>query len=159
MRIGDLFIGLLLLAGGAVLALAARAYPNLPNQAYGAATFPFFIGLGLAGLGVLMVAGGLRANGLRIGAPVVFEDWGRSRGSWLRLGAVIGLVLAYVWLSPVAGFLPAAGVLLLGLMLVFRTPLWLAVLVSVPAVFAFAQVFGGLLRVPLPRSAWTVGLW
>lgn len=159
MRISDLVLGILLLLAGVTLALAARSYPNLPTQAYGAATFPFAIGLGLALLGAILIGGALLRGEVRGQPLVALEGWGRERAAWMRLGLVLGLVAAYVVLSPTLGFLLGAGGLLLGLLLVFRVRLWLALVVTLPAVLAFAQVFGGLLRVPLPRSALLGGLW
>ncbi len=160
MRISDPVLGLLLLVGGVILAVAAQGYPNLANQVYGASTFPFLVGLGFVVLGAILLARALlRGPAGVLRAPVVLEGWGRSRASWLRLGLVLALVVAYVVLSPALGFLLAGGGLLLGLLLVFRVRWWVALAVSVPAVFAFAQVFGGLLRVPLPRAAWLAGVW
>ena len=158
MRLSAHALGLLMLLGGAWLALAARAYPDLPNQAYGAATFPFVVGLAMAGLGVAMLWGAFREPG-RSGPILTLAGWGRDAGSWMRLTLTVALVAAYVALAPSLGFLLAGGGLLLGLLLVFRVAPLLAIAVTPPAILAVAWAFGTLLRVPLPRSALLAGWW
>ncbi len=148
MRLSDLTLGLLLLVAGAALSLAARAYPDLPNQSYGASTFPFAVGLALFLLGAIFCAGVI-ARRERV-PPIVFVAWGRNRASWVRLVLVLGLVTFYVMLSPLLGFRIGAGLMLLGLLLTFGTPVWTALIVTVIAVVGIEQVFGGILRVPLP---------
>ena len=159
MRLSDTLLGLLLLAGGIVLAYVAAGYPNLPNQGYGAATFPFVIGLGLAGLGAVMLALALRDGARRSEPLVALVEWGRSPASWARLVASVGLVLAYVWLAPTLGFLLAGTGLLLGLLVTFRAPPVTSLLVAPLATLVIAWAFGTLLRVPLPRSQVLAGWW
>lgn len=148
MRLSDLTLGLLLLIAGAALSLTARAYPDLPNQSYGASTFPFAVGLALLVLGAIFCAGVIARR--ERARPVVLVDWGRNRASWVRLGLVLGLVTFFVIFSPLLGFRIAAGLMLLGLLLTFGTPIRTALIVTVIAVIGIEQVFGGVLRVPLP---------
>lgn len=165
MRLSDLAIAALLLIGGAALAIGAWGYPNLPMQAYGAATFPLAIGFGMIGIGAALALADLRARARAgaAGAPrppfAALEGWGRHPGSWARLALTLGLVVAYLALAPLFGFLLAGGALLLGLMLTFRTPLLHAALVTPLAIAAVSWAFGSLLRVPLPRSSLFAGFW
>ena len=161
MRVGDLVLGVLLLIGGGALAFASTAYPNLPTQSYGGATFPFAIAVGFMGLGVAMLISHLAAsNRDGAGQPLLaLTDWGRVPASWVRLVAILVAVPLYLLLSPSLGFLLAGGGLLFALLLIFRTHPLLAALVAPVAVMAMGWLFGTLLRVPLPRSALLQGFW
>ncbi len=155
MRFSDLTLGLLLVIAGAALSLGSTAYPDLPNQSYGASTFPFAVGLALLLLGAIFLGGViLRREQAR---AVVFVEWGRSPASWLRLALVLALVTFYVLLSPYLGFRIGAGLMLFGLLVTFRTPILTALIVTVVAVIGIEQVFGGILRVPLPTGSLVLG--
>lgn len=155
MRLGDTILGGLFAIVGVVLTLAGWSLPNLPNQSYGAATFPVVIGIGLAALGVVMAIKGIVAGG---GLSIALEDWGRVPLSWLRLFATIGLVVLYVLYSHDLGFVLAGTALLLALLVIFRAPLLLSVVIAPLATLAVAWSFGNMLRVPLPRGILS-GLW
>lgn len=155
MRLGDTILGALFACVGIVLTLAGWSLPNLPNQSYGAATFPVMIGIGLAALGLVMSVKGLVAGG---GLTIALEDWGRSPASWLRLFATVGLVVLYVLYSDELGFVLAGTVFVLALLLIFRAPILLAIVIAPLATLAVAWAFGNILRVPLPRGILS-GLW
>lgn len=155
MRLGDTVIGALVALIGAVLAIAAWSLPNLPNQAYGAATFPVAIGVGLVALGAVMAGRGLVGGG---GLQVALVGWGRAPGAWLRLAATIALVLVTVVLTDKLGFLVTGTVVLFALLVTFRAPLVVAVPLAPVATYVVAWAFGNLLRVPLPRGVLS-GLW
>lgn len=155
MRLGDTIIGVLCAMIGVALTVAGWSLPNLPNQSYGAATFPVIIGTGLAGLGLVMAAKGLLAGG---GLGVTLDDWGRSPASWLRLFATVGVVVLYVLYSHDVGFIIAGTALLLAVLLLFRAPLLVSIAVAPVATLVVAWGFGNFLRVPLPRGVLS-GLW
>lgn len=155
MRLGDAVLGAIFALIGLALTLAGWPLPDLPNQSYGAATFPVSIGIGLAALGAVMVAKGLLAGG---GLEVALEGWGRTPLSWVRLLAVIVLVVLYVLYAHDVGFLLAGTALLLALLLLFRAPPLLCVVIAPVATLAVAWGFGNMLRVPLPRGIFSA-LW
>ena len=157
MRLTDTAIGLLLLACGIALALAAWSYPDMPGQDYGAATFPLAIGALVAALGLVSAWSGLRNGEDGASRVLRLHGWGLVPASWLRLAAVVLLVVGYVLLAPLFGFLLTGGALLFGLLTAFRAPLLLSVVVTPPAILAVWWVFDGLLRVPLPNAAILTG--
>ena len=158
MRLTDTAIGLLLLVCGIALTLAAWAYPDMPGQDYGAATFPLAIGAGMAALGLVSAWTGIRGGHARgIGRIVRLHDWGLVPASWLRLAGVILLVVGYILLVPLFGFLLTGGALLFGLLMAFRAPILLSIVTTPLAVLAVWWVFDGLLRVPLPNAAILTG--
>lgn len=161
MRLSDLAIAALLLVGGAALCIVAYDYPNLPRQAYGAATFPLAIGAGMIVLAGLLAVSALRARTAGGARPplVALEGWGRHAGSWARLVLTLALVTTYLALSPLFGFLATGSALLFGLMVTFRTPVLHALIVTPIAIAVISWAFGTLLRVPLPRSSLFPGLW
>lgn len=150
MRISDAALGVLLLLGGMALIAVAWSFPDLPGQDYGASTFPLAIGVGLVALGASAAWSAYRGASAEV---LRFEGWGRDAGSWLRLGLAVALVLGYILLSPLFGFLLTGGALLLGLLLTFRAPLLASVIVTPVAILVVWWVFNGLLRVPLPTAS------
>ena len=153
MRLTDTAIGLLLLVCGIAVTLAAWAYPDMPGQDYGAATFPLAIGAGMAALGLVSAWTGIRNRQGGASRVVSLHDWGLVPASWLRLAGVILLVAGYILLVPLFGFLLTGGALLFGLLMTFRAPLLLSIAVTPLAILAVWWVFDGLLRVPLPNAA------
>lgn len=155
MRAGDGVIGALAVCLGLALTLGGWSLPNLPNQSYGAATFPTAIGIALMALGAVMgLSGAARAGAF----TVTLEGWGRLPSAWARLAAVLVLVILYVIFCDRLGFLIAGTGLVFGLMLAFRTPVLPALVIAPVAAYAVAWSFGNLLRVPLPRGILS-GLW
>ncbi|WP_226581680.1 tripartite tricarboxylate transporter TctB family protein [Acuticoccus sediminis] len=149
MRVGDAVIGVLIVILGLAVSWSAWSLPNLPNQSYGAATFPVAIGICLMGLGAVMaITGVTRGNGFTLAA----EGWGRSPGSWLRLALVVVLIVIFVMVADKLGFLIAGTGLMFALLVTFRTNVFVALLVSPVATYVVAWAFGNLLRVPLPRG-------
>lgn len=155
MRAGDGVIGALAVCLGLALTLGGWSLPNLPNQSYGAATFPTAIGIALMALGAVMGLTGAARGG---GFTVALEGWGRTPAAWARLGIVVVLVVLYVIFCDALGFLIAGTALVFGLLLTFRTAVLPALLIAPVAAYAVAWSFGNLLRVPLPRGLLS-GLW
>lgn len=157
MRVTDLTLGLLTLLGGIAIYISALGFKAIPGQAYGAGTMPRAIALVTVLTGVFIIVkaalAGERLPGLRLAA------WTRDGAALARMGAVLALILAYILLSPVLGFLPTAfGVMVLAMM-ILRVRLIVALPVALLAALAIQQSFGKLLLVPLPRSALLSFLW
>lgn len=149
MRVGDAAIGVLVVLLGLAVAITAWPMPNLPNQSYGAATFPVAIGTCLIGLGAVMVITGVARGG---GFTVALEGWGRAPSSWLRLVALVILIVAFVLTAHAVGFMVAGTLLMFGMLLTFRCGVLPALLIAPVATYAVAWAFGNILRVPLPRG-------
>ncbi|NDV89404.1 tripartite tricarboxylate transporter TctB family protein [Aurantimonas aggregata] len=157
MRMNDLTLGLVVLAGAVAIFLSSLQFSPIPGQAYGAETMPKTIALLASGLGIFMVGKSLATGERRLG--VALADWTRSPASLFGLFAALGLVLAYILFSGAIGFLPMGFIVTAGLMLVLGVRPLTAIPVSLLAVVVVQQAFGRLLLVPLPRSAMLGFLW
>ena len=157
MRMNDLTLGLVVLAGAAAIVLSALQFSPIPGQSYGAETMPKAIALLAFGLGTFMVGKSFATGERRPG--VALAGWTRSSASLFGLFAALGLVLAYILFSGTIGFVPMAFVVTAGLMLVLGVRPLTAIPVSLIAVVIIQQAFGRLLLVPLPRSAMLGFLW
>ncbi|MDI4664068.1 tripartite tricarboxylate transporter TctB family protein [Xanthobacter autotrophicus] len=148
MRFSDLFLGLVVLGGAALLFWAASGLPSVPGQSYGADTFPVLTAAGLAACGFILTVGAVRAGPF----PLVEATWVREPGAPFRAGATIALVLAYLVLAPLLGFVLAATITLFGLFMLVRVrPVTGAAVAAVTALIIHLS-FSLLLRVPLPRG-------
>ncbi|SMC46561.1 tripartite tricarboxylate transporter TctB family protein [Primorskyibacter flagellatus] len=157
MRVTDLTLGLLTLLGGIAIYISAIEFQAIPGQAYGAGTMPRAVALvtGLTGLFMIVkaVMEGERLPGLNL------ADWTQSPAAIARLVSVLVLIVAYIALSPVLGFLPTAVAVMTIGMLILRVRWWIAVIIALVAAIAIQQSFGRLLLVPLPRSDFLSFLW
>lgn len=162
----DLVLGAVCLTVAAALIWMSRDLTAIPGQHYGADTLPKVIAGLSAGIGLWMIAGGLRRGtgpDPRNDPPgeqaAALRDphWAGKPLSWLRLAAAVGLVLAYMILSPPLGFLPAALVMVLGMLLLMGVRPLTALIVAVPAAIVMRYAFADLLLVPLPRSPFLGG--
>lgn len=157
MRVTDLTLGLLTLLGGIAIYVSAMGFQAIPGQDYGAGTMPRAIALVAVLLGLFIIAkavmAGERAPGLR---PA---DWTRSGASLTRMVAVLALIVIYIVVSPVVGFLPTAFGVMVVAMLILGVRWPVAALVSALAAIVIQQSFGKLLLVPLPRSDFLTFLW
>lgn len=167
--IRDLVLGTICLTVAGALVWMSRDLTAIPGQHYGADTLPNVIAALSAATGLWMIVSGLRGGtGASPGddelaaaqteaAALRDPHWARKPSSWLRLAAAVVLVLAYMVLSPPFGFLPAALVMVLGMLLLMGVRPLTALLVAVPAVIATRYAFADLLLVPLPRSPFLGG--
>lgn len=117
--------------------LSTPVFAEADHAAVGAWFFPGLLGV----LALLVVVFGFKS----IGAA---ESDGVARKGPI-IGVVAG-VLAFVWLSPVVGYLIATGVLLFGLMFAFQARRRTAAVVTLIAPPLLYQIFSGFLGVPLP---------
>ncbi|MCX8100950.1 MAG: tripartite tricarboxylate transporter TctB family protein, partial [Geminicoccaceae bacterium] len=110
MRLGDLPLGLLVLALGVAVWLGAQQFPTMAYFRYGPGFFPGLIGILLAACGLVLVLQGLVAGG----RARWFEAaaWTRTPRHLVDLALVAGAVVAYALLADRLGFLPTAFLLL-----------------------------------------------
>ena len=127
---------------GAVL--TSDAFAQMSDDVIGASAFPALLGV----LGIL-VFGSLiwtKQIGLSESAEI------HSRLGWLRIGAVILAIAAYLLLAEIIGFVITATVLVLALMRCFQVRWGMALPVTLILVPIVYHIFAVLLRVPLPRG-------
>ncbi len=155
MRVNDAVTGAILVVLGSAVTLQSRGFPDVPGQQYGAAVFPTVIALALVGCGAVLIAQGLRRRPAPAEAPPPGEersDWTRSGRAWFNLLACLALVVGYVLLAPVIGFLAAMTILTALVCLLLGVRWWIALAVGLAAAIVIHQGFTVLLRVPLPRG-------
>jgi putative tricarboxylic transport membrane protein len=134
-----------LLLGLSVIAYA-RTFPPMPGQDIGPGRFPILIGIGLALLGI-----GLIASGRRSGGPAVqLDDWMRRPRMALNFGLVVAGLVFYAAAVDRLGFLITASIFLAGLMLAFGVKRTVIVPLAIGVTLAIHLCFYTLLRVPLP---------
>jgi putative tricarboxylic transport membrane protein len=152
MKFNDAVIGAGLIVFAAAMALYTRTFPAMPGQSYGPALFPVLIGIGLAVCGALLVARGLRK---RAESPwFAWAPWARRRSATGGILLTIALLVGYILAAERAGFVVAAGIMLLALFLQGGVRWWAALATAAVTVAAIHQGFTRGLRVPLPRVAW-----
>lgn len=143
MQFNDRLIGLFSILGGVAVILGTLAFRAIPGQEYGSAFFPRIVGgaLILTGLALAIKGGGVRFARL--------SDMARGL-SGLRVAAVLGAVILWVYLAPVLGFIPATTLLICGLALIAGGRILPAAITAAVMAVVLFVVFSVLLRVPLP---------
>ena len=157
MKINDAFWGVLLMALGAAVLRAVRAYPNIPGQPVGPALFPGLIAVGLCVGGALLVWQGWRARSE--GPWIEWEDWVRSPRHARALAVLLGSVVFYIGVSDALGFLITALAVLLALFRSLQVPWRRALFWAVVSTLVVHFAFYKLLRVPLPWGVLTPWAW
>ncbi|GAW34782.1 tripartite tricarboxylate transporter TctB family protein [Roseovarius sp. A-2] len=157
MRVTDLTLGILTLLGGITIFLSAMNFQAIPGQAYGAGTMPRAVAAVTVLVGLFIIVQAILSEDRNLGFRLA--DWTRSGAALARAACVLALILGYILVSPILGFVSTAFVLMLAAMLTLGTRLPVAVIVSALATVTIQQSFGKLLLVPLPRSAFFSFLW
>ena len=148
MRLDDRLSGLLVVALGIIVAIAAHDIPAVPGATFGPSLMPTLIGIGLAATGGTIAAGGFRAR--QAGPIFDLSDWqGQHRGI---LGAIwtIGGIVAGIFFVDTIGFPLFALALAVPLMLIMGARPVTSLVVSLIVVAAAFGIFYYLLLVPLP---------
>ncbi|WP_172331927.1 tripartite tricarboxylate transporter TctB family protein [Mangrovicoccus sp. HB161399] len=157
MKANAMLLGLVMLVLSGAVFLASWTFSPLPGQAYGSDTMPRAVGaFGLCVAVALLLQAA--AAGERL-PRLALSGWTRERRALTGLAAAAGAVIGYCLLSDLAGFVPTAFLILLGLMLLQRTPVLAALPLAAAATLAVQQIFGRLLLVPLPQSGLLSFLW
>lgn len=146
MRSNDKITGLVTVTFGVLVITNSRGLNNLPQQDYGAGTFPIVIG------GLLIAFGGLLAlRGLSSRAPLmVWVNEVPIKRFYLTLLAIVSAIVSYILLVPVLGFPIVSTALLCLLLYGFYRQNWtLAACTAIASTAVIWVVFGRLLQVPL----------
>lgn len=153
MKITDAISGLLLMGLGLFMLWQAAQFPSFGSQPYGAALLPSILAVGFLAAGGLLIARDLMARRHVPAGPWVTLIPDLRQGTGMAAGlAVVGNVLAQIWLAPQLGYLPVAVAGLVVLFVVLRLRLWVALALASGTSLACWWLFVGLLRVPLPRG-------
>ncbi|ART81380.1 hypothetical protein CBP31_00980 [Oceanisphaera profunda] len=146
MRSNDKITGLVTVLFGVLVITNSRGLVNLPQQEYGAGTFPVVIGVLLIAFGGLLTVRGLRNNG----PWMVWANEVPIIRFYLTLLAIVAAIIVYILLTPVLGFPVVATVLLSLLLYFFYRPSWtISIITAVVSTAVIWGVFGRLLQVPL----------
>lgn len=150
MKVNDAISGVFFILFGILIFYLTRDFPVMPGQKYGADLFPrligFFMGLG----GIALIIRGVRT---RNGAPwAAALDWVSSPRHVMNFFLVIAVLIFYILISNMLGFIPTAFICLMTLLAWLRgAAYWKSsALISIIAVMVIQQFFGEFLRVPLP---------
>jgi tripartite-type tricarboxylate transporter receptor subunit TctC len=127
---------------------ASPAFESIREQVYGPWLFPTVIGL-LMGLALLLSVVG-RARESRVERADV------ASGGLVRVAGAVGVVILYLLVGDVLGYVATTTLLLFGFFLLLRVRLPVAAFTSIAVAAVSYHVFGVLLRVPLP---WGVLGW
>jgi tripartite-type tricarboxylate transporter receptor subunit TctC len=152
--------------------LTSEAFGQVSGEHFGPMMFPAVIGIGLA-LTLMLVVYDIRRGtsesephptiALPGVAPAIDAATEREAGprtrirgqeaaGYLRAATVLAAVIFYVWVSEPMGFIAAVVLMLSGLLVAFGARRSVAISVAAVAALISYQVFGILLRVPLPRG-------
>lgn len=150
MKLNDLSLGALVMAGGVAVLISSFQFSPIPGQDYGADTMPRVIGAAGIALGLFLTAGSI-AGGVRV-PSAERSDWSRSGRSLALLALTLALIVGYVVLSDALGFIPVAVAILFVMMLGLGSRPLMSLAVAIVGAFVIQFCFGRLLLVPLPRN-------
>lgn len=149
MRIDDRIVGMGLTLLALYVIWEARQIPAVPGASFGPSLMPTLVGIVMAGCGLAIFLGGLRAAG---GPVIDVSVWkGQRRGLLCAAWAIGGVMLGISFL-PWLGF-PLFGLLYaLPLMLLMGARPVAAIPVALVLVVGCYLVFKHLFHVPLPTG-------
>ena len=149
MRTSDLTTGLIVMAGGLLVAGYAQTFPPMPGQNIGPSLFPTVIGIGLALAGGVLAVSGLK----RRDTPwLEIDAWARTPRALARVALVIVVLIGYTVVVDPLGFLLTGVLLLLVLFAAFGARRVWIVPLAIGVTFAIHYCFYTVLGVALPRG-------
>ncbi|HWQ38797.1 MAG TPA: tripartite tricarboxylate transporter TctB family protein [Burkholderiales bacterium] len=148
MRFNDALIGAALVAFAALIAWYVHGFPPMPGQQFGPSLFPRAIAAGFALTGLALIASGLRR--WKTQGAIELSEWMRTPRLALNFAVVIGAMAFYILFSDRLGFLIAAPLALLAILLALRNRWFVALPTALVAAFVIHWIFYGALKVPLP---------
>jgi putative tricarboxylic transport membrane protein len=142
---GDVISGAVLAALGVYIVMQSLAWDYSSLDGPGPGFFPFWYGIGMVALSLLLIVNTVRRGAVTEGTV----DWpatGRALATWAAFALSIALMS---WL----GFLISFALLTVFIVaVIFRRPLVTAIVTAAVASLAFHLIFPVALSVPLPTS-------
>jgi len=143
---GDVISGAVLAALGVYIVLQSWAWDYYTLDGPGPAFFPFWYGVAMVGLSLLLVVNVARKGAVSEEAAIDWSATGRALGTWLAFALSVALM---EWL----GFLISFALLTFFVVtVIFRRPPLTAALVAIAAAVAFHLIFPVALSVALPTG-------
>ena len=146
----DIILGLCFMVLGGITIYVAQQYPTMPSLQYGPSLFPSLIGGGFFIGGLVLTVTRFLALRQQSDAPLAGKatDY---RMFFISLLPCV-LVVFYIMGSEYLGAAVAMAIIMFVLMLVRKTPLLLALAVSVVAAAIIQVLFAKYLLIPLPEG-------
>lgn len=148
MKVNDSLIGIALMLFAALIAWYVQGFPPMPGQRFGPSLFPRAIAAGFALTGIALIASGLRH--WKAEGAIELSEWLRTPRLALNFAVVVGAVSFYILFSDELGFLIAAPLALVAILLALRNRWFVALPTALVAAFVIHWIFYGALKVPLP---------
>ncbi len=142
MKLSDTVLGGCAVILGAATLANTTSFPKMADGIPGPALFPQIVGVLLVILGLIVVVQSLR--------PHTQEERRYEPVAILKAGGVLAGIALYVAFVHVVGFLITATVILLGMMLMLKARLLVALPAAVGIALFSMVLFEQILRVPLP---------
>ena len=155
MRLNDAVVGLVLVIFALAEITYSTTFPSLHGQEYGPSLFPILIGCGLLLCGLILIARGIRSRRMLTGedaAWVHLGDWAQSPASRINMLLVPGLLIAYIFLADIIGFIPLSISILCILLYRLGSSLRTAIICAVVTTILLQLLFARVLLVPLPAG-------
>jgi putative tricarboxylic transport membrane protein len=156
MRPSDLATGLLVMAGGVAVACYAQTFPPMPGQNIGPSFFPTVIGVGLALVGAVLAASGVKQ---RDTPWIEIDPWARTPRARVRVALVVIVLIAYTVVVNPLGFFLTGVLFLSGLLAAFGARRAWILPLAIGVTFAIHYVFYTVLGVPLPWGVLEAIAW
>ena len=168
MRFNDAIVGVILVLFAIAEIAYSTTFPTLHGQKYGSSLFPIIIGCCLMACGMVLIVRGLQARRRptqSVSSSIQTEvcaadnqqwvqwgDWVRDGSHRINMLLVPGLLIAYVWLSDVIGFMPMAIMILTIFLFRLGSSLLVSLSVAIATTVVLQLLFVKLLLVPLPAG-------
>jgi putative tricarboxylic transport membrane protein len=156
MRTSELTTGLIVMAGGLVVAGYAQTFPPMPGQPIGPSLFPTIIGVGLALVGAVLAVSGRTQRDTRW---LELDAWTRTPRALARMALVILALIAYTLVVDALGFLITGVILLSVLFASFGARRRWIVPIAIGVTVAMHYAFYTVLGVPLPWGVLEAIAW
>lgn len=144
MRVNDAIVGAILLILSLVVLWHVQSFPKIPGQPYGAALYPFTVGIGLAAVSVLLLVQGLRSGQSLLNLPAGAPR--RLFAFWVTAGSLF----FYIFFADRLGFIVCSSLMLAALFWSYGVRRVLVLPLAIGATLVIHLGFYKLLKVPLP---------
>ncbi|MCR5536144.1 MAG: tripartite tricarboxylate transporter TctB family protein [Succinivibrio sp.] len=149
MKIHDALLGLIIFVGGLIICYVAKDFPDQNDGKPGPWLFPVVLSLLFSLSGLILFFKKFKTLKDR---PLIDVQDRVGAAGMLKILVLLSLIIFYILTSEFLGFLIAMGLTMLIMMLVLRTKLYMALLVSACATLGIYLIFAKVLLVPLPEG-------